>query len=121
MEHLAREVEPALSAGKIVVSERYYHSTIAYQSAQGVDRNWLLELNRFARKPDLAFFIDVDHALGASRTKTGEIFENERFLSKVRKNYLMFEDMVRVDGSAGVDKVFEGVKKGFLDYSRHRH
>ena len=60
-EHIKKEIEPALRDKKIVISERYYHSTIAYQSAQGVDRDWLLDINSFAieKKPDIAFLLDI--------------------------------------------------------------
>ncbi|MFH1055239.1 MAG: dTMP kinase [Candidatus Altiarchaeota archaeon] len=95
-EHM-KEIKAALDAGKIVISERYYHSTVAYQSAQGVDRTWLLKLNEFAIKPDLVLFLDVDPGVGAGRTSTGEIFEEGRFLSKVRGGYLKFKGMVKVD------------------------
>jgi len=60
-EHIKKEIEPALRDKKIVISERYYHSTIAYQAAQGVDREWLLDINSFAieKKPDIAFLLDI--------------------------------------------------------------
>ncbi len=58
-EHLGNFIEPNLREGKIVICERYYHSTIAYQSAQGVNKDWLLQINSFARKPDFTIFIDV--------------------------------------------------------------
>jgi dTMP kinase len=60
-EHIKKEIEPALRDKKIVITERYYHSTVAYQSAQGVDRNWLLDINSFAieNKPDLTFLLDI--------------------------------------------------------------
>jgi dTMP kinase len=58
-EHLKNEIVPALSEGRIVVSERYYHSTIAYQSAQGVNREWLFDINHFVLEPTLTIFLDV--------------------------------------------------------------
>jgi dTMP kinase len=119
MQHLAGEVEPALSSGKVVVCERYYYSTVAYQSAQGVDSKWLTALNSAARRPDLGILIDVDPAVAASRTSTGEIFENKEFLSKVRENYLMFDDLVRVDGGGSLDSVFSKVKGVVLEHAAH--
>ncbi|MFH1404018.1 MAG: dTMP kinase [Candidatus Altiarchaeota archaeon] len=96
-EHLLNRIEPALAEGKIVVSERYYYSTIAYQSAQGVDWNWLFEINKFARKPDLTILLDVKPDEGASRTDTNEIFEKSEFLAEVRDNYLKFQDVSMVE------------------------
>ena len=110
-EHLRTEVEPALAAGKIVVSERYHYSTIAYQAAQGVDKQWLISLNSFARKPDVTLLLDVDPALGASRSSRAEIFENEGFLKKVRAEYLALrEQMTVIDASAPVDVAFSQIR-----------
>lgn len=68
-EHLKNKIELAISDGKVVISERYYHSTIAYQSAQGVDRKWLTELNSFARKPDLVIFLDIKPGIAIRRIR----------------------------------------------------
>jgi len=119
MEHISCEIEPALLAKKTVVCERYYHSTIAYQSSQGVDRSWLVELNRFAKKPDLTIFIDVDPSKAVSRTTTEEIFENKKFLESVRKNYLLFNDLTTVDGSGTLEEVFEEIKQVFSQKTNH--
>jgi dTMP kinase len=109
-EHLQNVVEPALRGGKLVVSERYYHSTIAYQNAQGVDWNWLFDLNRHARKPDLTILLDVKPKKGVSRTRTNEIFEEVEFLQRVRDNYLKFPDVVKVDTSRPVQEVQSDVQ-----------
>jgi len=110
-EHLTNKVEPAQALGKIAVSERYYHSTIAYQQAQGVDRDWIIELNRFAPKPDLVFLIDSPVADAVARTSTDEIFERQDFLEKVRDNYLEFDDVVKIDGRKSADHIFEKIRK----------
>jgi len=110
-EHLRSEIEPALDEGKIVISERYYHSTISYQVAQGVDKGWLLELNSFARKPEITILIDSDPTIATKRTTTGEIFENEEFLGNVRQNYLELDDITRIDGDRPSEYVFTDVKK----------
>jgi dTMP kinase len=112
-EHLRNEVEPALSEGKVVISERYYHSTITYQEAQGVERNWLLEMNKFARKPDITIFLDIDPKLGAKRTKTQEIFEKEDFLERVRENYLKFnQEVMKINAQeASIEEVFFQIKE----------
>ena len=108
-EHLRDEVIPALNGNKIVVCERYYFSTIAYQMAQGIDRDWINDLNKFALKPDVALFIDVSPDVAVKRTDTGEIFETLSFSRKIYKNYLNF-DLIRIDGRQDVMKVFEDIK-----------
>jgi len=81
--HLDKEVKPALEDGNIVVMERYVNSTIAYQSAQGVDEGWIREINRYAIKPDLTIYMDIEPEIGAQRADSGEIFENREFQAKV--------------------------------------
>ncbi len=111
-EHLRDEVEPALAAKKIVISERYYHSTICYQEAQGVEREWLVEINKFARRPDVTLFLDIEPKIGVGRTETQEIFERVDFLEKVRENYLQFdEEVVTVDTNKSREEVFAEIKK----------
>ncbi len=113
-EHLTNEIEPALKNNKIVITERYYHSTIAYQQAQGVSRKWLINLNRYARKPDVTLFIDVDPVVSASRTETDEIFETPDFLMKVRDNYLAFNDITVVDGNGSMEDTLKDIKSEVL-------
>lgn len=116
-EHLKKIVEPALKEeGKIVISERYYYSTIAYQEAQGVSRQWLLEINKFVIKPDIAIVIDVDPKISSKRIKTQEIFENEEFLVKVRENYMKFDkEVIKIDGEQSKEEVFSEIKDIVLE------
>ena len=109
-EHLATEVMPAIQEGKIVVCERYYYSTIAYQTAQGVDRSWLFDINKFATKPDLVFFLDVKPKTAMIRKEGKEIFENTPFLEKVYTQYIQFADMHRIDSSKEPRVVFEKIR-----------
>lgn len=109
-EHLVSEIMPALSEGKIVVCERYYYSTIAYQAAQGVDKTWLFEINKFAAKPNLVIFLDINPKKALSRKQGGEIFENQKFLEKVYTHYIQFVDIHRVDSSKEPRIVFEKIR-----------
>jgi dTMP kinase len=71
-DHLQREIAPQLAADALVVSDRYYHSSLAYQ-AQGddpadlADLEWVLALNARARPPDLTIFLDVPVEVAAAR------------------------------------------------------
>jgi dTMP kinase len=49
----------ALERGSWVLCDRYVLSSLAYQSADGVDLDWLIELNRHARAPDVTVFVDT--------------------------------------------------------------
>ena len=108
-EHVG-EMRKALSEGKTVVCDRYFYSTVAYQCAQGVERRWLLGINGFAPKPKVVVLLDVDPALGEVRTRTGEIFERQEFLRKVRRQYLKFKGLKVVDSSRPAEEVQEEIR-----------
>ena len=67
--HIEKEVEPALSRGEVVVSDRWYHSSLAYQGTVSEERKWILALNRKARRPDLTIFLRVRPETAAARRK----------------------------------------------------
>jgi len=59
-EHVTTLIAPGLKAGKIVILDRYYFSTIAYQSVRGLDPLHIRHQNEsFAPKPDLLFVLEV--------------------------------------------------------------
>lgn len=99
MGHVRREIVPALEQGKTVVCERYWYSTVAYQSAQGLDREWLVSINGFAPEPDVALLLDVAPKEGEARTSTGEIFEKAAFLTAVAGTLHSFPELTVVDSS----------------------
>jgi dTMP kinase len=88
-EHVRDELMPALAAGKVVIVDRYYLSTVAYQGARGMDREELLRSNAFAPVPDLLFVLDVEPRLGlgrvAQRGDVADLFEKEEELAKARE------------------------------------
>ena len=122
-EHLKDMVIPALNQGKIVISDRYYHSTLAYQQAQGLELKWLLELNKNFIKPNLTIIIDLEPEIAIERIEKDKKrkiedrkkFEKLEFLKKVRKNFLDLpkvlkdEKIVVIDGNEEKEKVFEAI------------
>jgi dTMP kinase len=104
-ENVARNLEPALAAGKVVVLDRYYFSTIAYQGAKGIDTGRIRRLNEsFAARPDLVVILDIDAAAGLARIggrKTrDELFEREDYLVRVARIFRGFTGprFVHLDG-----------------------
>jgi len=117
-EHLKSEVIPALESGKTVILDRYFYSTIVYESVLfDQDTVWLREINKFAVKPDLVIFVDIEPELSVDRAmKMGEQdrFERLDFQQKVREAYLTLarEDGFKVvDGSKSENEVHEEIKR----------
>jgi dTMP kinase len=85
-EHVRNLIEPALAEGKIVIVDRYYFSTAAYQGARGMDfKDILLRNEAFAPQPDLLFILEVAPAVGrqriADRGDRANLFEGEEALA----------------------------------------
>ncbi len=104
-ENVAKNLEPALRAGRIVVLDRYYFSTMAYQGAKGIDVGRIRRLNEaFAVKPDLVVVLDVDAEAGLARIRgrkrRDELFEREDYLVRVREIFRGLEGprFVHIDG-----------------------
>ena len=118
--HLKSKVLPALEEGKIVVMDRYYFSSIAYQGAQGAPIEWVIELNKYARRPDLAIYIDVEPEIGLKRlsgkTSSSRFPEYEKLelLRRVREIYMVLVNrgwLILIDGSRDLDSVKNEVLK----------
>jgi dTMP kinase len=89
LEHNYKTIIPAHSEGKIIISDRYLESSLAYQETQGLELDWLLEINKGIIIPDLIIILDIDPVKSLKRKqKKEDKFENIEFLHKVRKNYL---------------------------------
>ena len=87
--HLQREVLPLLKAGKIIVSDRYFYASLAYQGAQGVSLDWIRKVNYFAPKPDVAIYLDVPAEVGLSRIRRQRtVLEKLELEKRVRQIYL---------------------------------
>jgi len=94
-ENVRKNIKPALSEKKVVILDRYYFSTIAYQGAKGIDPDRIRLLNeRFAVKPDLVFILDIEAGRGLGRIRNRKrkdlLFERERYLGRVRKIFRGF-------------------------------
>jgi dTMP kinase len=84
---VAENITPALARGRIVVLDRYYFSTMAYQGARGGDPHHIRQLNEaFAPPPDLLFLLDIAPAQGLQRVQQQRIpdeFERLDYLEHV--------------------------------------
>ena len=116
-DHVNEKIKPALDDGKIVLMDRYYYSTMAYQAAAGIDVNRIRKDNEFAPKPDIVLIFDLPADLAMKRVRghsVADVFEKEEHLEKVRKAYQDLEDdpLVRiVDATRTPEAIFEEVWK----------
>ena len=118
---LCRQViRPALEAGRVVVSDRFLDSSLAYQGdARGLGVEEVLEMNRWATEglvPDLTIYLAVDPADAARRSGEADRFEDEGLLlqERVRDAYERLVEAEpsrfrRVDGSRPPDAVHADV------------
>jgi dTMP kinase len=95
-------IKPALERGDVVVCDRFYDSTTAYQGwGRGIDHEGVKALNRIATSgvtPDLTFYLDID---------SGEV-ERRKAVAGLR------EDRMESSGKAFYDRV----REGYLEIAR---
>ena len=117
-EHVENEIRPALREGRLVISDRYVYSSLAYQGAAGLGLEWIRTVNEHALKPDLAVFIDVKLETVMNRLKSKRsVMENIETLEKARDIYLKFVtkgELIRIDGNRAKDEVAETLSKVVL-------
>ncbi len=126
-QHVAERILPSLEAGKIVLSDRFYDSTTAYQGAgrrlSGDKLNMLHGIATKGLTPCLTIVIDIPVEVGLARaTKNGsDRIEKERldFHERVRAGFLQIareepERVKLVDGMRSVDEVASEIR-GYVD------
>ena len=116
-------IQEQVSEGKIVLCDRYFASTVAYQSARlngdASDMDWLIRINdEFIDIPDAIILLDIDPEVGMGRvgTRGEEISKFERldFQKQVRSNYLNLAEQYGfdvIDASKAQDEVFDEAMK----------
>jgi dTMP kinase len=112
MEDTVRNIKPKLEEGYVVVCDRYVLSSLAYQTAMGLDLAWVKELNRHAISPDLVLFLDINPEKSLKRIREKELFDKLEFQKKVRARYLNLIGEYKhriIDGSKPKEKVHEEV------------
>ncbi len=112
-QHVDSLIAPALRDGRIVLTDRYYLSTAAYQGALGHDPEQILRANEiFAPRPDLCIFLTVPVHTGLSRIIEGRgeqpnDFEKENNLLRVQEVFagLRRSFIRQVDGARPIAEV----------------
>jgi len=113
---------PALEEGRIILCDRFFDSTTAYQGyGRDLDIDTIYGLHELSvgkYRPDLTFLVDVDYATSLTRRKkTADRLESEskEFFEKVRRGFLEVskrepERVVVINGNNSIDDIFSEVR-----------
>lgn len=115
-EHVNQLIAPALLAGKVILCDRYFLSTAAYQGALGFDPESILAENSFAPLPDIALLFQVTPATGLSRITSGRgdvlnDFEQQQNLQKVAAIFAAIDRpyIRKIDAEGSIEEVHRRV------------
>lgn len=121
-QHLVEKINPALSAGKLVICDRFVDSSLAYQGkGRRIGMDEVARLNEFVTEgitPDLTLYLDIDAETGMERIgKNLHHFDRLEtagieFHQRVRHGYLELaqkypERIVTIDAKQSLDQVIE--------------
>lgn len=122
-DNVQKNLGPALAKNKIVLLDRYYFSTMAYQGAKGIDVERIRLINeQFAIPPDLVFILDVEAEMGLNRIQGRKnkdlLFERQDFLVEVRKIFKSFlgDNIFHIDSENTPDKISDQIASVVLKY-----
>ena len=117
-ENVEKNLKPALKKKRVVILDRYYYSTIAYQGAKGIDEKLIRRMNEeFVVEPDLVFIFDIDPQKGLerieNRKKKDKLFEREDYLVKVREIFRSFkgEKFVHIDALKSKEEIRKEIEE----------
>ena len=93
VQHSNRVINRRLEEGYVVISDRYFYSCLAHLIARGYEQDgWIYEVARSIRRPDVAFFLDIDVDTAVRRVRSRKE-EKDRFIDlplqhRLREQYL---------------------------------
>ena len=96
---------------KIMLFDRYVPSALAYRMAEGVDKNWVTNINSVFPKADIGFFIDISPNESVNRNTDTKfnIKSTPEHLEKVRSAYLSILDennLIYINGMQLIENIF---------------
>jgi len=124
MDHLEAEIHPNIRDGVTVFSDRYDHSSVAYQATTGGGDEdalaWVKELNKHARRPDLTLVLDVPPEVAARRRldRSGgrEMYDDDDLQRQLAAFYREIDQhfpddhVVHVDGDRPMEDVAADIR-----------
>ena len=139
-DRLENQIIPALQAGFVVLSDRYFYSVVARDSIRGIDRDWAKQLYGIALKPDLVLYMKASipslvtrliHGRGLNYWESGmdlHIADNfydsfVEYQSMILKQFdLLSEEynFMTIDADQSPNDIFEDLKKPILELLHNR-
>lgn len=136
VQHIKEKIIPAIEAGKIVITDRFSDSTVAYQGfGRGISFKLIDSLDKVATnrlRPDITILLDLDVEIGLKRNrrinKRDRLeLEDIKFHEKVRKGYLRLaakesKRIKLVKAAKGINEIHGEIAKvveTFLSYTRY--
>lgn len=127
-DHVREIIQPALAGRRIVITDRYYYSSAAYQGASGLDPARILEINEaFAPRPHLVFILTLPlpqtlARLREKRLHDPQVSEAPAYLERVAAVYDSFQGdhLHRVDASGAPGAVHARILETVLKFLKTR-
>lgn len=139
-DRLENQIIPALQAGFVVLSDRYFYSVVARDCIRGIDRNWSKELYGIALKPDLILYLKASipslvtrliHGRGLNYWEAGmDLHVADNFYdSFVQYQSMILEQLavmveeynfMTIDADQTPDEIYEDLKKPILELLHNR-
>lgn len=112
-------IQPALDRGEVVLLDRYYISSIAYQGALGLDPERIRHENEtFAPVPDRVYLLELppgqaESRIRAGRGETPNLFERAEYLARVSAIFdsLTLPSILRLDATAPIDDIQSAIRR----------
>lgn len=139
-DRLENQIIPALQAGFVVLSDRYFYSVVARDCIRGINRNWSKELYGIALKPDLILYLKASipslvtrliHGRGLNYWEAGmDLHVADNFYdSFVQYQSMILEQLavmveeynfMTIDADQTPDEIYEDLKKPILELLHNR-
>jgi len=131
-QHTGQKIIPAIESGKVVICDRYYDSTIAYQgAARQINETaikFLCEFAAYHHEPDLTFLIDVavETGLGRINPESADRLEQESldFHRRVRRGFLELSEkqsrIIIIDGQKSINEINGLILDKVKEYIKER-
>jgi dTMP kinase len=122
-DHTENEIKPLLAKGKIVVSDRYVYSSLAYQGAAGLNLNWIKEINKQALRPDLAIYLDicVENLLQRYKREKSvmEQLDTQKKVEEIYAELVQEGELISIDCKRSIEEAARDIQAMVLDRLKH--